>query len=79
LQQQFDQVSANFDNARQQLLERVAICSSEEFLALSEEVEHACDLLDVARAALDSHLEQHRCTRKRSRNGGDAANPADGK
>jgi hypothetical protein len=43
---------------------------------LSEELERVCDLRDQARAALDWHIHQHRCTGKPSRNGEDAAGSA---
>jgi hypothetical protein len=76
LQQQYDPVSVFFENARKRLLERVAICSSEDLRALSEEVECVCDLLDQARAALDWHIHQHRCEGKRSRHWEDASSSA---
>jgi hypothetical protein len=72
LQHQYDQVNVIVDNAAKRLL-RVGICSSEEVRTLSEELESACDLLDRACAALDWHIQQHRCTGKPSRNGEDAA------
>jgi hypothetical protein len=79
LLQQYDQVSAIVDNVAKRLLERVAICPSEEFRTLSEELESACDSLDQARAALDWHIQQHRCREKPSRNGEDAASQRPGK
>jgi len=76
LQLHFDQATSIVDNARKRLLERFGICSSEEFRALSEELESAWDTQDQARAAVDWHIQHHHCTRKRRRKGGDAANSA---
>ena len=76
LQQHFDQTTAIAINARKRLLQRVAACSAEEFRALSEELESAWDTQDQARAAVDWHIQHHRCTRKRSHSGGSAANSA---
>jgi len=73
LQRRFDQVSARVDTAKQRLLERVATCSQAEFLALSDELDRACDLLRHLHAALDLHIRQHACLAH-----GDAAT-ADGK
>ena len=76
LQQHFDQVTATVNSARTRLLARVAVCSWEEFRALSEELECAWDTQDQARAAVDWHIQHHHCTRKRSRNGANAAHAA---
>jgi len=76
LQQHFDQATVTVNNARQRLLQRVAVCSTEEFRGLSEELEDAWDSQDQARAAINWHIQHHRCARKLSRKGGDAANSA---
>jgi hypothetical protein len=76
LQQRHDQVTAIVNNARKRLLERVGICSSEEFRVLSEELESAWDTQDQARAAVDWHIQHHRCAEKRSRNGAGSAHAA---
>ena len=61
LEARLRQVTATFDNARKHLLERVATCSKQEFLVLTDEVDRALDLLDRARVALDLHIRQHSC------------------
>ena len=61
LEQSFNQAGARFDNARKKLLERIAVCSRAEFLALNDDVDRASELLDHTRAALDGHIRQHCC------------------
>jgi len=62
LEARLRRVTGTFGNARQHLLERVATCSQAEFLALTDEVDRACDLFNHARSALDLHLRQHSCS-----------------
>jgi hypothetical protein len=61
LEARLRRVTGIFDKARQHLLERVAISSRAESLALTDEVERALDLLNHARSALDLHLRHHCC------------------
>jgi hypothetical protein len=43
------------------LLERIGVCSRDEFRARSHEVERCWRELQQARAALDSHIGNHGC------------------
>ena len=76
LQLHFDQATSIVDNARKRLLERVSVCSPEEFRSLSQELEGARDSQDQARVAVCCHIHQHHCTRKRFSNGGESTNSA---
>jgi hypothetical protein len=51
-----------FAAARERLLDKLSTCSRAEFLALTDKVERATDLLDHARAALDLHIRKHSCS-----------------
>jgi hypothetical protein len=61
LELRLDEVNGIFAKAGEKLLERVAFCSRAEFLALSDEVDRACDLVSRARSALDTHIRNHCC------------------
>jgi len=55
----FSAAIARFDNAKARFLERIAISSKDECLALNNAVDHAVDLMNHSRAALDLHIRQH--------------------
>jgi len=64
LERRLRHVTATFDYARKQLLEKFATCSEAEGLTLTDRVDRAGDLLNHAQAALDLHLRHHSCLAK---------------
>jgi hypothetical protein len=62
LERRFNQVGEMFATGRERLLDKLPACSQAESLALTDEVNRACDLLDDARSALDLHIRKHACS-----------------
>jgi hypothetical protein len=61
LEQKHDQASATLDSVKNRLRERLGRCAQGEFLTLNDELDRASELVQHARAALDSHIRQHCC------------------
>src|SRR5690242_14187666 len=61
LEQKYAQASATCDGIRQRLRDRMGVCPKSEFLALSDELDRATEVLDHARVALRVHVRQHCC------------------
>jgi hypothetical protein len=66
LEQKYVQASATCDGIRQRLRERIGICPKSEFLALSDDLDRATEVLYHARRAFESHIRQHCCLSKTS-------------
>ena len=61
LERKTDQAGMKLDLARQRLRERIGICTKEEFLTLSDDLDRASELLDSTTQALDNHIRRHCC------------------
>jgi hypothetical protein len=61
LQKQYEQLSSDFDDARQRIAESIGVTSKQEFVALNHEADRAWEAVQKTRIALHNHIHEHLC------------------
>jgi len=64
LEQRHDIAETNVDICRKRLRGKAGMCSKAEFLAMTDQLDRAWEVLHHASAVLDNHIRQHGCSEK---------------